>query len=131
MFGEVRESEPRGKAARGAGFVTVGMQITRPPGDVRLHYKGRGEEGSARNPRAFAAATPHLLVFLQKVLQFQSRGTLMATSGACGAVGPRASPAGDATMGLVGVGLLRMSDESRLDEWLLVRLRHCLNSEKQ
>ena len=55
----------------------------------------------------------------------------MAASGVCGTVGPRASPAGVATMGLVGVGLLSMSDESRLDEWLLVRLRHCLNSEKQ
>lgn len=71
---------------------------------------------------------------VQKVLQFQSRGTLMAISGRAFGVGPPFMLTGIAKIGLLGAvfGLWPwMTEDSSLEAWLLVRLRQALKPEKQ
>lgn len=67
---------------------------------------------------------------LQKVLQFQSRGTLTATSVTLGGVGLPLHPMGEVDSGL-SPGVLTPLwvdwDEVMLESWLLARLRHSLN----
>lgn len=74
---------------------------------------------------------------LQNVLQFQSLGTLWATSGMLG--NPRLNPIlipegvmGEARTGLPDSELVALPsevDEPLVDDWLLARLRHSLNWE--
>ena len=71
-------------------------------------------------------------LIVQKVLQFQSRGTLMATSARALGVGPPFIPTGVAKMGLVGAVFGPwpwITEDSSLEAWLLVRLRHALKPE--
>lgn len=63
----------------------------------------------------------------QKVLQFQSRGTLAAISGPFG----RLFAPGTALTGVVGVVCGMSVEEAELDAWLLLRLCHSLNMSKQ
>jgi len=68
----------------------------------------------------------------QNVLQFQSLGTLDATSGLFPMPGP-GKPAGMADLGVIGffVAAAPASLEVELDAWLLLRLFHTWNCKKQ
>lgn len=75
---------------------------------------------------------------LQNVLQFQSLGTLWATSGMLGndRLNPILIPVGvvgEASTGLPGSELVKLPspevEEPLVDDWLFARLRHSLNWE--
>lgn len=84
----------------------------------------------AASRKRMVAGVAYAVSLLQNVLQFQSRGTLMAC-GVCAKLLASLGSAEDASIGLVGVGVRAASVDSVLDDWLLARLRHSLKSEKQ